>query len=128
MTARAERLVGLRILVVDDDQDILAAMSIALRAEGAVVDTASDGGVALHRLGAHRPDGMVLDLMLPGKSGFTVLERCRSLSPPVPVVMVTANRGTRHAAMATGMGASSYLVKPVPLGRLVEAVCASIGR
>ena len=118
----------MRILVVDDDQDILAAMGIALRAEGAVVDTAEDGGIALHRVGALRPDGVVLDLMLPGQSGFTVLERCRSLDPPIPVVMVTANRGTRHAAMATAIGAAAYLVKPVPLGKLVDAVCASVGR
>jgi DNA-binding response OmpR family regulator len=46
----------------------------------------------------------------------------------VPVVMVTANRGSRHAALATGLGASAYLVKPVPLARLVDAVCAALGR
>lgn len=122
------RLAGTRVLVVDDDPDILAAMGIALRAEGATVDTAEDGGAALHRAAATRPDAVVLDLMLPGQSGFAVLERCRSGPSPVPVVMVTANRGSRHAALATGLGASAYLVKPVPLARLVDAVCAALGR
>ena len=122
------RLDGTRLLVVDDDPDILAAMSIALRAEGAVVDSAEDGASALHRASALRPDGVVLDLMLPGQSGFAVLERCRALAPPIPVVMVTANRGARHASLAKGLGASAYLVKPVPLARLVDAVCEALGR
>jgi DNA-binding response OmpR family regulator len=66
--------------------------------------------------------------MLPGQSGFTVLERARTLQPPIPVVMVTANQGKRHAALAESLGASAYLVKPVPLGRLVEAVRAATSR
>lgn len=122
------RLDGVRVLVVDDDEDIRAAMCIALRAEGAVTDQAADGGHALHRLQAERPGVAVVDLMLPGQSGFTVLERCRAASPPVPVVMVTANQGRRHASMAGSLGASAYLVKPVPLARLVDAVAAAAGR
>jgi DNA-binding response OmpR family regulator len=114
--------------VVDDDPDIRGAMTIALRAEGAVIDGAEDGSVAIHRIGASRPDALVLDMMLPGQSGFSVLERCRALEPPIPVVMVTANQGRRHAALATSLGATAYLVKPVPLGRLVDAVCGAIGR
>lgn len=128
MTAEGARLAGTRILVVDDDADIRGAMSLALRAEGAVIDGAEDGSIAIHRIGAARPDVLVLDMMLPGQSGFSVLERCRGLEPPIPVVMVTANQGRRHAALATSLGAAAYLVKPVPLGRLVDAVCAAVGR
>lgn len=122
------RLVGVRILVVDDDPDIRSAMSIALRAEGAVIDDAADGSTALHRIGSARPDAMVLDMMLPGQSGFSVLERARAIAPPIPVVMVTANQGRRHAALAESLGASAYLVKPVPLERLVAAVCVAASR
>ncbi|MFO1539010.1 MAG: response regulator [Chloroflexota bacterium] len=128
MTAHEGRLAGARVLVVDDDADILAAMSIALRGVGAVVDGAEDGSTALHRLAASRPDAVVLDHMLPGQSGVSVLERCRAQVPPLAVVMVTANLGKRHAALAASMGAAAYLVKPVPLSRLVDAVCSSIGR
>lgn len=128
MSTAPARLGGVRVLVVDDDPDIRAAMCIALRAEGAVVEDAPDGSSALHRLQAARPDAAVLDMMLPGQSGFSVLERCRALVPPLPVVMVTANQGRRHASLAASMGASAYLVKPVPLARLVDAVCASVGR
>lgn len=126
--APGQRLAGTRVLVVDDDDDIRAAMCIALRAEGAVTDEVGDGGHALHRLQSARPDAAVLDLMLPGQSGFTVLERCRGAAPPVPVVMVTANQGRRHASMAGSLGAAAYLVKPVPLSRLVDAVAAALGR
>ncbi|MBM4100069.1 MAG: response regulator [Planctomycetes bacterium] len=128
MSAGAGRLAGLRVLVVDDDPDIRAAMSIALRAEGAVIDDAPDGSTALHRASATRPDAVVLDMMLPGQSGFSVLEKVRAMVPPVPVVMVTANQGKRHAALAESMGAAAYLVKPVPLGRLVDAVCRAASR
>lgn len=120
------RLAGIRLLVVDDDPDIRMAMCIALRGEGAVIDDVADGSMALHHLQSVRPDAVVLDLMLPGQSGFTVLERCRQLVPPAPVVMVTANQGKRHAALAQSLGASAYLVKPVPLRRLVDAVCAAL--
>ena len=126
MSTAPRRLDGLRILVVDDDPDIRAAMCIALRAEGAVIDDVGDGSMALHHLQGTRPDAVVLDLMLPGQSGFTVLERCRAVVPPCPVVMITANQGRRHAALATSLGASAYLVKPVPLVRLIDAVEAAV--
>jgi DNA-binding response OmpR family regulator len=82
----------------------------------------------MHHLQAAPPDAVVLDLMLPGQSGFTVLERCRAAAPGAPVVMVTANRGTRHAELARSLGAAAYLVKPVPLSTLVDAVAKAVGR
>jgi DNA-binding response OmpR family regulator len=124
----AGRLAGARVLVVDDDADIRAAMGLALRAEGAVTDEVADGSVAMHHLRSETPDAVVLDLMLPGQSGFTVLERCRTAAPNAPVVMVTANRGTRHAELARSLGAAAYLVKPVPLATLVDAVAKAVGR
>lgn len=124
----AARLAGARVLVVDDDPDIRTAMGLALRAEGAVTDEVADGSVAMHHLQSAPPDAVVLDLMLPGQSGFTVLERCRTSAPKAPVVMVTANRGTRHAELARSLGAAAYLVKPVPLATLVDAVAKAVGR
>jgi two-component system response regulator TctD len=128
VTGPGARLEGVRVLVVDDDADIREAMGLALRSEGATVEDAPDGSVASHLLAARRPDAMVLDLMLPGQSGFAVLERARAGPSPVPVVMVTANLGQRHAEMARSLGAAAYLVKPVPLARLVDAVVAAAGR
>ena len=124
----AGRLSGVRVLVVDDDVDIRAAMALALRADGAITDEVGDGSAAMHQLQLSPPDALVLDLMLPGQSGFSVLERWRASAPSAPVVMVTANRGRRHEELARSLGADAYLVKPVPLSTLVEAVAQAVGR
>jgi DNA-binding response OmpR family regulator len=124
----APALANVRVLVVDDDPDIQAAMALALRAEGAIVETADDGSVAIHRLGAFTPQVVVLDLMLPGQSGFTVLEWAQKQPQPPQVVMVTANQGRRHAAYAESLGAHAYLTKPVPLAKLVAAVAAAAAK
>ncbi|MHC4247042.1 MAG: response regulator, partial [Planctomycetota bacterium] len=74
------------------------------------------------RFEERRPDGVVLDMMLPARSGFLVLEKIRSHENPPPVVMVTANQGRRHLAYARNLGVSDYLVKPVPLQRLLSSM------
>ena len=122
MTEPAGPLVGRRILVVDDDPEILASTSLVLRAEGADVVEAEDGNTAVSIFAATPPDAVVLDLMLPGRSGFLVLEKIREAAPSLPVVMVTANRGHRHLEFAQGLGVSAYLVKPVSLTRLMDVL------
>ena len=61
-----------------------------------------------------------------GTCSVGTMSTCRALTPPCPVVMITANQGRRHAALATSLGASAYLVKPVPLMRLIDAVEAAV--
>ena len=68
------------------------------------------------------PDPVVLDMMLPKRSGFLVLERIKQQPEPPVVVMITANLGRRHMAYAESIGADAYLTKPVPLQRLVDTV------
>ncbi|MCP4834430.1 MAG: response regulator [Phycisphaera sp.] len=113
---------GRRILVVDDDPDILASTTLALESEGAEVLPAEDGNTAVSIFLASEPDGVVLDMMLPRRSGFLVLEKIRENEPDIPVVMVTANQGRRHHAYADNLGVSAYLVKPVPMIRLIETL------
>lgn len=122
MTEPAGALVGRRILVVDDDPEILASTSLVLRAEGADVVEAEDGNTAVSIFAATPPDAVVLDMMLPGRSGFLVLEKIREVAPSLPVVMVTANQGHRHLEFAQGLGVSAYLVKPVSLTRLMDVL------
>ena len=116
------RFAGQRILVVDDDQDILDSTSLAFQAEGAEVILAADGNTAVSLFLAERPDGVVLDMMLPARSGFLVLEKIRATTDPPPVVMVTANQGRRHLIYAENLGVSAYLVKPIPLQRLLTTL------
>ena len=121
------RFAGRHILVVDDDPDILASTSLSLRAEGAEVTTAEDGNTAVSYFLAERPDGVVLDMMLPRRSGFLVLEKIRDSEDPPPVIMVTANQGRRHMTYAENLGVTAYLVKPVAMPRLLEVLAEAMG-
>ncbi len=116
------RLHGKKVLIVDDDEDILSSIDLAMRAEGAVTETVTDGQAALTAFGEVDPDAVVLDMMLPKRSGFIVLEHLKKLGNPPVVVMITANMGKRHMAYAEDLGVDAYLVKPVPLQRLVDTV------
>lgn len=112
-------LEGRRILIVDDDADILGSIELALRSAGATTRTAPDGSAAVSAMHDERPDLVVLDMMLPKASGFLVMEKLHELPSPPPVIMVTANQGRRHQAYAESLGVGAYFLKPVPLQRLV---------
>ena len=118
----ATRLQGKKVLIVDDDQDILSSIDLAMRAEGAVTQMVADGSAAIDAFEDGAPDAVVLDMMLPKQSGFIVLERIKDRDGPPVVVMITANLGKRHMAYAETIGVDAYLVKPVPLQRLVDTV------
>jgi DNA-binding response OmpR family regulator len=114
------RLEDVRVLIVDDDQDILESFDAALQAEGAMTLTAPDGNAAVAAVAEDPPDIVVLDMMLPKRSGFLVLERIKGFEDSPLVIMVTANEGKRHQAYAESLGVDAYLQKPVPLEALVS--------
>ena len=116
------RLEGIRIMVVDDDPDIRELMTMALESEGAVVSQAVDGNDAINVFKTTAPEVVVLDMMLPHRSGFLVLEHIQTTEAPPPVIMVTANEGRRHKAYAESLGVSAYLNKPVAMARLLDTV------
>ena len=116
------RLQGKKVLIVDDDEDILSSIELAMRAEGADTATVTDGNAAMAAADDGDPDAVVLDMMLPRRSGFLVLEHLKGLARPPVVVMITANMGKRHMAYAEDLGVDAYLVKPVPLQRLVDTL------
>ena len=120
------RLQGKKILIVDDDEDVLSSIDLAMRAEGASTRTVTDGNAAVDACD-DGPDVVVLDMMLPKRSGFLVLERIKRQTEPPVVVMITANQGKRHMAYAESLGVDAYLVKPMPLQRLVDTVVRLLG-
>lgn len=122
-----QRLKGRTVLIVDDDEDILGSIELAIRAEGAETVTASDGNEAIGAWHRSDPDAIVLDVMLPKRSGFLVLEKLQQADDPPPVVMVTANQGKRHMAYAESLGVKAYFYKPVALQRLVDKVVEVCG-
>ena len=114
-----------RILLVDDDRDILAAMDTALKDLGVEVATASDGNEALVRAEEKLPDVVVLDMMLPKRSGFLVMEKLKKGKKKTDkprVIMITGNQGSRHRVYAESLGVEIYLNKPFRIEKLVESV------
>lgn len=121
----AVSLEGKRILIVDDDADILAAMEATLSETGAEVATATDGNQAITVCEAHDPDLVVLDMGLPKRSGFLVLngiKPTRKAGSRPYVVVVTGNAGKRHEVYARSLGVDDYLNKPFRMERLITAV------
>lgn len=117
-----ERLKDAFVLIVDDDEDILSSINLAMRAEGASTHTATDGNAAVAACNEHDFDAVVLDMMLPKRSGFLVLEKIVADKIHPVVVMITANQGKRHMAYAETLGVDAYLYKPVPLERLIDTI------
>ena len=118
----SNRLEGCVILVVDDDLDVLEGIDLALRADGAETLRAEDGNQAIAVWRTAAPAVVVLDMMLPKRSGFLVLEELLQADAPPIVVMVTANEGRRHEEYAKRLGVHAYLNKPVPLEMLVATI------
>ncbi|MEM0982398.1 MAG: response regulator [Planctomycetota bacterium] len=116
------RLAGARVLIVDDDRDVLQSFNVALQAEGARTITAADGNAAVALCIEKQPDLVVLDMMLPGRSGFFALEEIKGRDDSPYVVMCTANEGKRHQQYAEQMGVDGYLIKPVPIGHLISLI------
>jgi DNA-binding response OmpR family regulator len=111
------------ILLVDDDAEILAAMRVVVESRGYRVLTAGDGDAGLAIAERECPDLVVVDMMMPKKSGFLVLERLKSRGPSSPrVIMITANEGNRHQAYAELLGVDDYLRKPFAMEQLLESI------
>jgi DNA-binding response OmpR family regulator len=112
-----------RILLVDDDAEIVEAMRYALEAKGYEILIARDGNQGLAMAERDDPDLVILDMMMPKRSGFLVLEKLRRTRPiPMRVIMITANEGSRHKAYAEMLGVDDYIRKPFAMDRLMDSV------
>jgi DNA-binding response OmpR family regulator len=114
---------GKRILLVDDDSEIVESMRTVLETRGYEILVARDGNQGLVMAESEEPDLVVLDMMMPKLSGFLVLEKLRRSRPdPMRVIMITANEGSRHKAYAEMLGVDDYIRKPFAMDRLLESV------
>jgi DNA-binding response OmpR family regulator len=112
-----------RVLIVDDDYEIVESVRYALETKGYQVLVARDGNQGLAMAERDDPDLVILDMMMPKRSGFLVLERLRRTRPvPLKVIMITANEGSRHKAYAEMLGVDDYIRKPFAMDRLIESV------
>ncbi len=102
----------MKVLLVDDEVRTVLALARGLVADGFTVDVVHDGNAALEACAAHTYDAVVLDIMLPGLSGYEVLKRLRATDTHTSVLMLSAKDGEYDLADAFDLGADDYLVKP----------------
>ena len=124
-------LKGKNILLVDDDRDLITAMRTILDESGASIQTATDGSEAITIANEFEPDLIVLDAMLPKRSGFLVLEKLKGAEKkkgqkPL-VIMITGNEGKRHQVWAKSLGVDAYFNKPFRMERLIESIETLLG-
>jgi two-component system, OmpR family, response regulator len=117
----------MRVLVVEDEPDLLNSLMKALREDGYAVDGGADGEDGLYKAESYDYDAVVLDIMLPGIDGWEVLRRLRK-TKKTPVLMLTARDAVRDRVRGLDSGADDYLVKPFELPELLARLRALIRR
>jgi DNA-binding response OmpR family regulator len=110
------------ILVVDDDTELSDGLRTVLEKQGYRVVQARDGQQGKQAIYNHRPNLVILDMMMPRMGGYPVLEHFRGKTDAPPIIMITANEGSRHKAYAEYLGVVDYIRKPFAMERLLEAV------
>lgn len=118
-----------RVLLIEDEPNIIEAISFILTRDGFTVHTHEDGASALTKIKSTPPDMIILDVMLPGQSGFEVLQQVRA-DPDVgktPVLMLTARGQTKDRETALRLGADQFMTKPFSNTEVRDAVRAMVG-
>lgn len=115
---------GKHVLVIEDEPNIIEAISFILSRDGWQVDTHSNGHDAADVVRAKAPDLLILDVMLPGASGYEILTELRSkdATRDLPVLMLTARGQSKDREMAEKIGASRFMTKPFSNAEVLEAV------
>src|SRR5262245_1410608 len=120
-----------RVLVVDDDEDLLQILTIRLRRHGYEVSAVSNGKLALHEVDVFRPHVVLADLRMDGMDGMTLLKNVKTSQPTLPVLMLTAHGTIPDAVAAVAEGAFAFLTKPFDaellLAKIEEAAVVAGG-
>ena len=110
------------ILIVDDDRELVDGLRALLERQGYRVIQAHDGHQGKNAIYNQRPDLVILDMMMPRMGGYPVLEHFRGKPDAPPIIMITANEGSRHKAYAEYLGVVEYIRKPFAAEKLMDAV------
>lgn len=121
-------LIDKKVLIVDNEPDIRLAVDVAMQSEGALTQTVGDGDTATAVCLSDPPDLVILDMMLPGRSGFLVLEAVKGRPNPPVVIMITGNEGKRHREYAEARGVDAYFQKPLSLENLITTAADLLAR
>jgi DNA-binding response OmpR family regulator len=126
IVGNARRGIRGAILVIEDEPGIVDFLNRGLRAHGFDVSAALDGVTGTHKALDHDVDLVVLDMMLPGRSGLDVISELRKAKPGLPVIVLTARRDVEHRVIGLDAGAADYLVKPFSLSELAARIRAQL--
>ena len=115
---------GGRVLLIEDEPNIIEAIRFILSRDGWAVDVHSDGATAIEAVAARGPDLVILDVMLPNRSGYDILAdlRAKPDTEPLPVLMLTARGQTKDREMAERFGASRFMTKPFSNSEVLSSV------
>jgi DNA-binding response OmpR family regulator len=110
------------ILIIDDDRELVDGLRAVLEREGFRVLQAHDGHQGKNSIYNEKPDLVILDMMMPRMGGYPVLEHFKGKADAPPMIMITANEGSRHKLYAEYLGVVNYIRKPFATEKLVDAV------
>ncbi len=115
---------GGRVLLIEDEPNIIEAIRFILSRDGWAVDVHSDGATALEAVARRNPDLIILDVMLPNKSGYDILADLRAApeTKTLPVLMLTARGQSKDREMAERYGASRFMTKPFSNAEMLSSV------
>lgn len=117
-----------RVLLIEDEPNIIEAIRFILSRDGWIVETHADGATAVAAVDAKKPDVIILDVMLPGKSGFDILRELRAMQAHSerPILMLTARGQKKDRDTALAAGASQFMTKPFSNSDMLDAVRAFV--
>ncbi|HUI08493.1 MAG TPA: response regulator transcription factor [Verrucomicrobiae bacterium] len=118
----------MKVLVVEDDRKIASFVQKGLKEQGFVVEACADGNEAYNRAIKQVYDVIVLDIMLPGRDGLSILRALREKKNPVPVILLTARSGLNERVDGLNLGADDYLAKPFFVEELIARIQAVVRR
>ncbi len=121
-------LFGVKVLVVEDDRKIASFVQKGLKEAGFVVETCGDGNEGHNRATRQTYDVIVLDIMLPGRDGLSILRALREKKNTVPVILLTARSGLNERVEGLNLGADDYLPKPFYVEELIARIQAVVRR
>lgn len=117
---------GLKVMLVDDEQEFATTLAERLRMRGMETVTAFDGEQALRAIGQEKPDVVILDIMMPGMSGLQVLGKITEIAPGTPVILLTGIGSTTEGIAGMKIGAYDYLMKPLQIEELMDKISAAV--
>ena len=117
-----------KVLLVDDEKEFVVTLAERLGMRGIHTETVFEGEGALKKLETYEPDVMVLDLMMPGMSGMTVLEKVKKLYPKIEVILLTGIGSTSEGRTGMRLGAFDYLMKPLQIDELIQKIGLAISK